>query len=377
MSRVLFWGSLFFIVYAYWGYPIGLAFLSQFRNRPVRKAPITPQATFIITAFNEETRIREKLDNTLSLDYPAGQLEVIVASDCSTDRTDEIVAKYVSHGVRLVRMQERKGKEYAQQQALEFATGEVLIFSDVATILHPNAVRTIVANCADPTVGCVSSVDRFIDSDGAVSGEGAYVRYEMFLRGLESRVNTLVGLSGSFFAARREVCADWRPHLQSDFNTVLNAVRLGLRGVSDAESVGYYKNISDERLEYERKVRTVLRGISVFMQSMALVNPVRYGLFAWQLVSHKLCRWFVPFALIVLLVSNGFLQHESHFYQIAFVCQVLFYGAALVGIVYRQVLWPAMVKLPSFFVLVNLSILAAWVRYLRGQRIVFWEPSKR
>lgn len=377
MSSVLFWGAVFFIGYAYWGYPLVLALVSLFRDHPVRKAPITPPATFIIAAFNEQSRIAEKLDNTLSLDYPAGHLQVIVASDCSNDRTDEIVAGYIPRGVRLVRMHERKGKEYAQQQALTFANGEVVIFSDVATILQPNAVRSIVSNFADPTVGCVSSVDRFIDSAGTVSGEGAYVRYEMFLRGLESRVNTLVGLSGSFFAVRREVCTNWVPYLQSDFNTLLNAVRLGLRGVSDPQSIGYYKNITDEEREYERKVRTVLRGISVFMHSLALMNPARYGLFTWQLVSHKLCRWLVPQAMILLLVSNGMLLEESRLYQAAFVCQVVFYGTALAGIVYRQVLWPTMVKLPSFFVLVNLSILTAWVRYLRGQRVVFWEPSKR
>ena len=377
MSSLLFWGSLGFICYAYWGYPLVLAMLSLVRNRTVRTAPITPPLTMIITAFNEEVRIREKLENTLSVDYPAGYLQVIVASDCSTDRTDEIVGGYASQGVQLARVSERKGKEHAQQHAMQFVTGEIVIFSDVATILQPDAIRNMVSNFADPSVGCVSSEDRFIDPDGTISGEGAYVKYEMFLRSLESRVNTLVGLSGSFFAARRDVCANWAPHLQSDFNTLLNAVRLGLRGVSDSRSVGYYKNIADERREYERKVRTVLRGISVFMHSIPLINPFRYGLFAWQLFSHKLCRWLVPFAMILMLAGNALLLGESSFYQVAFAGQVGFYGLALAGITFRQVLRSTLMKLPSFFVLVNLSILTAWVRYLRGQRIVLWEPSKR
>lgn len=377
MSSLLFWASLGFISYAYWGYPLVLAMLSLVRNRPVRSAPISPPVTMIITAFNEETRIREKLENTLSVDYPAGHLQVIVASDCSTDQTDEIVGGYASRGVQLACVPERKGKEHAQQHAMQFATGEIVIFSDVATILQPDAIRTIVSNFADASVGCVSSVDRFIEADGTVSGEGAYVKYEMFLRSLESRVNTLVGLSGSFFAARREVCANWAPDLQSDFNTLLNAVRLRLRGVSDSRSVGYYKNIADERREYERKVRTVLRGISVFMHSIPLINPFRYGLFAWQLFSHKLCRWLVPFAMILLLTSNALLLGESPIYQAAFAGQVGFYGLALAGIAFRQVLRSTLMKLPSFFVLVNLSILTAWVRYLRGQRVVLWEPSKR
>ena len=124
-------------------------------------------------------------------------------------------------------------------------------------------MSTIVANFADPTVGCVSSVDRFIDAEGRVSGEGAYVRYEMFLRALETRVNSLVGLSGSFFAARREVCQRWAADRQSDFSTLLNAVELGLRGVLDPRTAGYYRNIADDRRELERKIRTVVRGIFV------------------------------------------------------------------------------------------------------------------
>jgi cellulose synthase/poly-beta-1,6-N-acetylglucosamine synthase-like glycosyltransferase len=186
---------------------------------------------------------------------------VIVASDCSSDRTDDIVSAYAPR-VRLARAPERRGKEAAQQIALESASGEIVIFSDVATALAPDGVSTMVANFADPTVGCVSSVDRFIDADGRVSGEGAYVRYEMFLRGLETRVNSLVGLSGSFFATRREVCQRWSADRQSDFNTLLNAVDLGWRGVLDVQSAGYYRNVADDRRELQRKIRTVVRGSS-------------------------------------------------------------------------------------------------------------------
>jgi len=259
---------------------------------------------------------------------------------------------------------------------VEATSGEILVFSDVATILEPNALRNIVRNFIDPTVGCVSSVDKVIDGAGKISGEGGYVKYEMFLRALETRANTLVGLSGSFFAARRNVCVDWRPELQSDFNTVLNAVRLGLRGVSDPESVGYYKNIADESREYERKVRTVLRGISVFMESLPLLNPFRYGLFSWQLLSHKLCRWLVSVALIMLLLSNICLVDRSGFYVLAFGLQLAFYITALVGVRIR-LSSRKVLGIPAFFVLVNLSILTAWFRYFQGQRIVIWSPSQR
>src|SRR5437763_517709 len=147
----------------------------------------------------------------------------------------------------------------------------------------------------------------------------------MFLRSLETRVNSLVGLSGSFFAARREVCKGaWSDDLQSDFNTVLNSMRMGLRGVADPDSIGYYKNIADERKEYDRKVRTALRGISVFMRSLALVNPLRHCVFAWQLLSHKLCRWLVPFAMMTAFVSNAVLALSSRWYAMLFLMQMQF-----------------------------------------------------
>src|SRR5688500_6814739 len=295
-AEIAFWCSVALVVYADAGYPCALMALALFRDRAVKKAAITPRVSFVIAAHNEEQRIAGKIENTLCQEYPAGAMEIIVASDCSTDRTDEIVRSY-GRRVWLVRARERRGKEAAQQLAVRSAVGSIFIFSDVATALEPNAVANIVMNFADPTVGCVSSVDRLVDANGHASGEGAYVRYEMWLRGLETRVHTLVGLSGSFFAARRDVCRRWAADRQSDFSTLLNAVQLGLRGVLDTDSVGYYRNIADERREFQRKVRTVVRGIAVLERNAGLLNPWRHGLFAWQLASHKICRWFVPFAM--------------------------------------------------------------------------------
>jgi glycosyltransferase involved in cell wall biosynthesis len=378
LGEIVFWMSVALIAYAYLGYPLALGAVSLFKTQRVDKADVSPSVTFIITAYNEEKRIAEKLENTLMLVYPRSILEILVASDCSSDNTDEIVKAYKGRGIRLVRAPVRKGKEAAQKLAVEVANGEIFVFSDVATILTARAVSNIVKNFHDPTVGCVSSVDRFIDQDGRVSGEGAYVRYEMFLRSLETRVNSLVGLSGSFFAARREVCrGKWSDDLQSDFNTVLNSMRMGLRGVADPESVGYYKNIADERKEYDRKVRTVLRGISVFMRSLALVNPLRHFLFAWQLLSHKLCRWLVPFAMITAFVSNALLALSSRWYAMLFLIQFLFYLVALGGIFWKPLLRFPIVKLSSFFLLVNASIFHAWIRYWSGERLTVWEPSKR
>src|SRR5438552_13743091 len=207
--EAIFWSAVLFIFYAYVGYPAALIALSAFRARSPRKGSITPAVSLIITAYNEEKRIQEKIENSLNQDYPRDRLEVIVASDCSHDRTDEIVRSYECQKITLVRASERQGKEATQKLAVQAASGEILVFSDVATTLRPDGISTLVENFYDSTVGCVSSVDRVVDPDGRISGEGAYVRYEMFLRDLETRVNTVVGLSGSFFGARREVCQDW------------------------------------------------------------------------------------------------------------------------------------------------------------------------
>jgi len=372
MAEVAFWSSIALVLYAHLGYPLALMALSLIRNRPVETGTVTPRVSFIIAAHNEGRRIRGKIENTLGQNYPAASLEIIVASDCSTDGTDEIVGSY-SDRVRLVRAPERRGKEAAQQLAVEAASGEILVFSEVATTLAADGISSIVRNFADPTVGCVSSVDRFIDPDGRITGEGAYVRYEMFLRTLETRVNSLVGLSGSFFAARREVCRKWAADRQSDFNTLLNAVDMGLRGVLDPDSAGYYRNIVDDRREFQRKVRTVVRGISVLAANVRMLDPVRYGLFSWQLLSHKVCRWLVPFAMIVACLSNALLISRSPVYLASFVVQVGFYAAALGG------LWTGfrVLRIPSFLLIVNLAILTAWFRYARGERITSWSPSER
>ena len=375
--RLIFWASLLFIFYAYAGYPVILFCMALIKKRSVVKGEVHPTVSFIITAYNEEARIGDKLENSIRQDYPPDRLEIVVASDCSADRTDDIVKSYARAGIRLVRAQERMGKEGTQKLAVAQTSGEVLVFSDVATNLPVQGISNIVKSFHDPTVGCVSSVDQFVDAQGNLSGEGAYVRYEMMLRRLETQVNTLVGLSGSFFAARRQVCSSWADDLQSDFNTLLNSMKNGLRGVSDPDSIGYYKNLSDESKEYQRKVRTVLRGIAVLMRSLPMLNPFKYGLFAWQLFSHKLCRWLVPFAMILAFFSNAWLAVESHVYRVVFGAQVAFYVFAFVYLWVNLPPSKHVFRLPSFFVLVNLSILDAWYRYFRGDRIFRWEPSKR
>jgi glycosyltransferase involved in cell wall biosynthesis len=367
--------SIAFVAYAYAGYPVLLGLLAILRERRWSRGPIEPTVSLILAVHNEEQRIREKLENTLLQDYPRDRLEILVASDGSTDGTDAIVREFQGRGIRLVRTPGREGKEGAQKRAVDASTGEILAFSDAATILPPDAIRTIVMNFRDPEVGCVSSVDRVLTDEPG--GEGAYVRYEMLLRRLESRVGSVVGLSGSFFAARREVCEPWRTDLPSDFNTLVNAVGHGRRGISDDESIAYYRPVADSTREYGRKVRTVLRGITVLMSHPALLNPFRHGLFSWQLLSHKLFRWLVPYAVLLALASNIALAVSSRTWLVPLVLQGLFYLAAICGMSRRSIFRSAIFAIPAFFVEVQGSILQAWYYFLRGRRILAWSPSIR
>ena len=377
MLTLVFGGSLFLVFFAYLGYPLTLLLIARVRRREVKKSLFFPSVTLIITAYNEEKRIREKLENTLSLEYPREKLQILVASDGSTDATNGIVEAYAERGVEFLPVVPRGGKENAQKEAVRMARGEVLVFSDVATQLDPDGLTQIVGNFADPTVGCVSSIDRVLGKDGRPGGEGAYVRYEMWLRALESQVHSLVGLSGSFFAARREVCRDFSTDMQSDFRTLLNSMRLGLRGVSDSSAVGYYLDVSDERREFDRKVRTVVRGLTVFFRNLEFLNPLRYGFFSYQYFCHKLLRWLVPLFLLSAFTANLALAPGSLEYSVLLMGQIGFYATAI--LVWRRHSLPShpLLKLPAYFVAANAAIILAWWRYFRGQRLVMWTPSQR
>lgn len=375
MLLIFFWLSFFCLFWAYFGYPISLKLVQLVRQNKVRKGPCDASVTLIIAAYNEEKRIRDKLENSLALEYEKDKLQILVASDGSTDATNEIVHSYANRGIELLKVVNRGGKENAQKEAVACALGDVIVFSDVATILEPHGLREIVANFADPSVGCVSSEDRLIAQDGKPGGEGFYVRYEMWLRRLESEVNSLVGLSGSFFAARREVCQDFSGDVQSDFRTLLSSMKLGLRGVSDPKSIGCYLDIADEKREFERKIRTVLRGITVFFKNLEFLNVFKYGFFSYQFICHKLMRWMVPFFLVGTLVSTLLLASTSIVFSALLIGQVVFYGFAIFGCIKRSL--KGVLKIPMFFLIVNAAIAVAWYQYLVGKRVVLWTPSER
>jgi glycosyltransferase involved in cell wall biosynthesis len=365
--------------YSYFLYPLILMFLPGRRHKQDGSAPEVslPPLSLIITVHNEEQRITEKLENSLVIDYPEDFLEIIVASDCSTDATDGIVQSFADRGVRVVRSDERKGKEYAQLCAVRESRGEVLVFSDVATQIPTEAFRALASKFKNPEVGALSSEDRFISHDGRLVGEGAYVKYEMWLRRLESEHAGLVGLSGSFFAARREVCEDWDIHSPSDFNTALNCAKKRLVAITCPEVVGIYRDVKDARLEYHRKIRTVIRGMTAIGRHPEVLDPFRMGLFAFQVWSHKVMRWCVPWLMLLFAASTLALTGEGLVYRLAFWLQAIFYGLATIGWLSCTLRRSTAVRIIFFFVQTNLALAYALLLFLAGKRMTVWSPSRR
>ena len=377
--RVLFWVCLLGAMYSYFLYPLLLCLFPKRVRSPAGSGTGNelPLMSFIITAHNEESLIEEKLKNTLALDYPIERLEVLVASDASTDDTDDIVRSYKTKGVRLVRADKHFGKEYAQSLAVKAANGEILVFSDAATEVPQDALRNLANAFSDPSVGAVSSVDRFVTDSGRIVGEGLYVRYEMWLRGLESRLAGLIGLSGSFFAARKSVCENWDIVSPSDFNTALNCARKGFVAISSPAVVGIYKDIKDERREYKRKVRTVVRGMTAIARQPSVLNPFHFGFFAFEVWSHKLMRWAVPWFLVGLLMASIALVGRHWFFTFALAGQVAVYIVVAAAWMSPTVRHNALARLAFFFIQVNFAITHATLAFLSGKRITTWKPSER
>ena len=376
-ALVLFWGSLLLVFWAYFGYFLALKSISLFFTRKIAKADYFPGVSLLITAHNEEKRIEEKIKNTLALNYPKDKMQIIVISDGSTDRTVEIAGSFREMGVELLEIPTRHGKHYGQGEGIKIARNDIVVLTDATTFLETNSLKNIVANFADRTVGCVSGLDMIQNSHNGPSGEGAYVKYEMKLRDLESQVGSLVGASGSFYALRKSLAGIWYPDMSNDFYLPIIARMNNYRTILDKTAVGYYNIIEDPQREFQRKVRTVVHGIDVLVKFRSILNPFRYGFFAFQMASHKLFRWLVPFALILIFCSNLFLYKDSPFYLTMLVCQLLFYLLTVSAYFIRSLQHKVLFKVPYFFVMANYSILVAWIDFLKGERYITWQATER
>jgi cellulose synthase/poly-beta-1,6-N-acetylglucosamine synthase-like glycosyltransferase len=359
------------VLFAYAGYPIALLALRARSPRPLRKADRFPPISVIIAVHNGARDLSKKLEATLTLDYP-GDREVIVSSDGSTDETAAIAESFADRGVVALACPERRGKEAAQARAIQRARGEILVFTDVGAELEPGALRQIVRPFADPEVGGVSSED-LVESE---QGEGAYVRYEMALRRLENQTTTLVGLSGSFFAVRRSLADPWPENLASDFRSALECARRGLRAVAEPAAEARFRATSDPSAEWQRKVRTVRRGLAVLSAYRDLLHP-RFGRAAFSLWGHKVARFTAPLALLALLLASAAGAGGSRWLALLLAAQILLYGTGGLALLFPPLGRLGVPRLAAFFLLVNASTLVAWVHHLSGQAPVTWSPTRR
>lgn len=371
----IFWLSLLGIWYAYFGYPLLLFLLT--RKREAVEVPTgaayLPSVTIIIPAYNEQNVIGSKIDNTLALDYPEELMEILIISDGSTDSTEKIITEKLTPLVQFFSLSSRSGKAAALNFGLAKASHDVIVFTDASIILDKNALRNIVKNFHDATIGCVSGEDHIAGSNG----EGIYGKYELFLRNQESKLYSIVGASGSFYAQRKELCQPFLEGLAPDFLSVLHVVEKGSRAITEPSAYGTMSAVKDNRDEFGRKVRTLIRGMTALAYKKKLLNPWRFPLFSLELISHKIMRWLVPFFLVVLFFSNMMLV-DCSFYLLFFIGQVIFYLLAFFSSTDRGHLRFRIIgKIPLYFTMVNVAIFVAWWKYLCGTRQEIWNPSKR
>ena len=314
MAEWIFYLSLVLIIYTYVGYPLLLFVFSLFMKREINSGNILPEVSIIIPVHNEERLIREKINNCLEFDYPREKLKIVVASDSSSDKTDEVVKGFESERIMFLSLPFRGGKVAAQNYAVQFCDSEIIILTDVGILTDADSVNLIVENFHDKGIGVVSCRDAIVEGKEHPRGEKSYIRYDMMVRKYTSRIGSIIGVTGGFYAVRKEVAkGGWNPAFPPDFYVAIRSIKRGLRVIEDPRVKAYYRTAAKEWDELQRKVRTINRGMHALfgISNRNLFNPLKYGLVSFELLSHKLFRWMTPFVLISLFLSSLMLLDKS------------------------------------------------------------------
>lgn len=380
MASIIFWFSSGLIAYAYVGYVLFIYILSLLVRNRVKMGEYEPTVTIVITAYNEERHIARKLDNSLLLDYPHTKLEILVASDGSTDRTDEIVVDYMKKTeiVKLFRVEGRVGKTETQNQSVQAALGEIIVFSDATTEYNEDAIRMIVRNYADPLVGAVSGRYNYIREKGSSMGVATILfwNYENFIKSCQTRIKTITGCCGCIYSLRKVLYEPLTRDIISDLVEPLKILEKGYRIAFEPEALAYETTTQRSREEFEMRIRVVTRGMNGIIHMRKLLNPFKYGFVAFQLLSHKVLRWLIPILTILLLVSNWFLLGHW-FYNLTFSFQVSIYFLGSIG-------WAAeaygmrvrTLYMPLYFCVLNLACLIALFNLFKGEKKSIWETMR-
>ncbi len=376
---LLFWSSVGLILYSYLVYPILTMVRGKLRTHPYTSKDITPPVSMIIAAYNEADGIGEKLDNILSLDYPKECLEVIIASDGSTDGTNEIVDAYGDQGVKLLSLP-RQGKAPALNAAVAASTGDVLVFSDANSMYAPDAIRAIVRPFADPEVGGVAGNQVYLEEglDGAGAGEKSYWGFDRMLKQSQSKAGNAISATGAIYAIRRSLFQTVPDGVTDDFVTSTRVILQGYRLVFAPDAIAYEPVAKSSGREMGRKQRVITRGLRSVWVNRELLNPFKYGYYAVQVFSHKVLRRLVVFPLIVAFFVAPLLWWRGLIYKVATIVQFLFYSCAVIGALFMdtRIGRAKLFSLPFFFGLVNLASLKAAINIIRGHRIDRWETKR-
>jgi cellulose synthase/poly-beta-1,6-N-acetylglucosamine synthase-like glycosyltransferase len=374
-------------VYAYAGYPLLLRLAASKRHDSRTPADDAewPFITITVPCYNEEQSIRATLEALLAVDYPVDKRQILVISDASSDGTDNIVREFADRGVELLRLDARRGKSAAENAAGSVARGEIIVNTDATIRILPNALKALIRAFADPRVGVASGRDLSVASvDAATSaaeatGESGYVGYEMNIRALETRVESIVGASGCFYGIRASLYDSKFPEtLSRDFASALMAAEHGYRAVSVNEAVCLVPRTKSLQSEFRRKIRTMARGLQTLWFKRHLMNPFTHGTFAWMLFSHKLCRWLVypalPIAAIALIIAS----FHSRAWLVVLILSIV---GGMIGIAGMR--WPAatrpprLIRIAGFALASNLAGILAWAQVVRNRRMAVWEPTRR
>lgn len=370
-----FWISAAWVIYVYAGYPLLASLLAALVGRPVRKADIAPRVTVLTAAYNEAACIGRTVQNKLDQDYPPGLLDVIVVSDESTDGTDEIVAA-LGPRVQLIRQSPRAGKTAALNLAVPRAAGEIIVFSDANSMYAPDSIRRLVSNFADPAVGYVTGKMLYVNEDGSLVGDGcsAYMKYENWLRASESRLAAVIGVDGGVDAVRRSAYRPMRADQQPDFVLPLNVAAQGYRVVYEPEARLHESALSEHDAEYRMRVRVTLRALWALWDMRRLMNPLRHGLLAFQIISHKLLRYLAFLPLLAAFATSWLLAAQDRLMLLAALLQTGVYVLAGIGWASHGRSRSFLVGFPYYFVLLNIACAQAVIKFIGGHRQAIWAP---
>lgn len=386
--QIIFWISLFIIIYTYVGYGVVLFFIVKLLRVFRKKKKLDPNyelptVTLIVAAYNEEYCIEEKINNTLALEYPSNKLNFIFITDGSTDRTSDIIAKYPS--IKLMHQPGRSGKIVAVHRAMYEVNTEVAVFTDANTLLNKQALINICRHFQDPTVGAVAGEKRvqIDDSGDATAGEGFYWKYESKLKAWDSELFSVVGAAGELFSVKTALYIPVPVDtLLDDFMISMLIAEKGYRIVYEPDAYATETASANTKEELKRKVRIAAGGIQSFLRLTGLLNPFKHPVLGFQYLSHRILRWTItPFLMIGCFILNWYIvlmMDGDWKYQLILAGQVLFYGFALLGwIMQTRSIKVKLFFIPYYFCMMNYAVFAGIKRYMSSSQTVLWEKAKR